>query len=93
MSYPGAIPPPEGFVPDLANPQDVLRTCNIVTQVLTMVIVTVCISFRVYAKHTLPIGSFFWEDGKFFARPFRPAPVTIFLLSQSAENKTDMFFK
>ncbi|KAI9898014.1 hypothetical protein N3K66_006374 [Trichothecium roseum] len=62
MSYPGAIPPPEGFVPDLANPQDVLRTCNVVTQVLTMVIVTVCISFRVYAKHTLPIGSFFWED-------------------------------
>ncbi|KAM5344187.1 hypothetical protein ACJ41O_012724 [Fusarium nematophilum] len=50
MNFPGAGPPPEGVEPNLESPQDVLKSCNYVTQALTMVFVTMFVATRFYAK-------------------------------------------
>lgn len=50
MSYPGALAPPPGVVPDLNNPRDVLWTCNFVTQALAIVIVSSFVCTRFYVK-------------------------------------------
>ncbi|KAH6607111.1 hypothetical protein Trco_003424 [Trichoderma cornu-damae] len=62
MSFPGAIPPPEGVVPDLAHPQDVLRTLNYVTQGLTIFFVTIFVAIRFYAKTRVLGGSLTADD-------------------------------
>ncbi|RSL58751.1 hypothetical protein CEP54_007658 [Fusarium duplospermum] len=50
MSFPGAGPPPDGVVPNLEHPQDVLKSCNYVTQALTLVFVSAFVATRFYAK-------------------------------------------
>lgn len=62
MSFPGAGAPPEGVEPDLENPEDVLWTCNFVTQGLTIFLVTIFALVRLYAKHKLFGGKFTWDD-------------------------------
>ncbi|KAG5979689.1 hypothetical protein E4U55_004869 [Claviceps digitariae] len=62
MSYPGAGPPPEGVTPDLAHPDDTLRTINYMTQALTVVIVTGFVATRVYAKSKVLGGGFTMDD-------------------------------
>ncbi|KAL7961874.1 hypothetical protein V8C34DRAFT_301955 [Trichoderma compactum] len=62
MSYPGAAPPPEGVIPDLAHPQDVLRTVNYVTQGLTIFFVSIIVAVRFCAKARVPGGGFTPDD-------------------------------
>ncbi|WKT53965.1 hypothetical protein QSH57_004549 [Fusarium oxysporum f. sp. vasinfectum] len=50
MSFPGAAPPPLGVEPNLKHPQDVLKTCNYVTQALTIAFVSAFVATRFYAK-------------------------------------------
>ncbi|RKK89683.1 hypothetical protein BFJ68_g16650 [Fusarium oxysporum] len=50
MSFPGAAPPPSGVEPNLKHPQDVLKTCNYVTQALTIAFVSAFVATRFYAK-------------------------------------------
>ncbi|TQN69657.1 hypothetical protein CSHISOI_05834, partial [Colletotrichum shisoi] len=45
-----AAPPPEGVVPDFQNPKDVLHTINLVSQILSIVMVSLFMMLRVYAK-------------------------------------------
>ncbi|KAK0763715.1 hypothetical protein N5P37_003098 [Trichoderma harzianum] len=68
MSYPGAAPPPEGVIPDLAHPQDVLRTVNYVTQGLTIFFVSIFVAIRFYAK-TRVLGGSFTPDDSIVSRP------------------------
>lgn len=49
----GAAPPPPGVMPDFANPVDVLHTVNLVAQILSIVLVSVFVLLRVYAKAVL----------------------------------------
>ncbi|KAI5459739.1 hypothetical protein BGZ63DRAFT_415235 [Mariannaea sp. PMI_226] len=73
MSYPGALAPPPGVVPNLDNPRDVLRTCNYVAQGLTMGIVSMFIAMWCYAKmKILRVSAKDWHsDGPFsFAQHF-----------------------
>ena len=60
--YPGAAPPPEGVVPDLENPQDVLQTVMYATQGLTIVFVTVFIAMRIWSKSRLLGNTLSWDD-------------------------------
>ncbi|KAK1593764.1 uncharacterized protein LY79DRAFT_589528 [Colletotrichum navitas] len=46
----GAAPPPEGVVPDLQHPEDVLHTINLVSQILSVSVVTLFMLLRIYAK-------------------------------------------
>ncbi|KAL5603797.1 hypothetical protein FOVSG1_006547 [Fusarium oxysporum f. sp. vasinfectum] len=62
MPFPGAIPPPDGLVPNFDDPMDALRTCNYVTQALTIVLVTAFVAVRYYAKSRVPGGDFGWDD-------------------------------
>ncbi|KAG6253495.1 hypothetical protein E4U23_007661 [Claviceps purpurea] len=62
MSYPGAAQPPEGVTPDLAHPDDILRTINYVTQALTVIFTTGFVATRVYAKSRIMGGSVSWDD-------------------------------
>lgn len=62
MSYPGALAPPEGVTPDLEHPEDVLHTINYVTQGLTIVMVTIFVGLRAYAKWTVLGGGNCWDD-------------------------------
>lgn len=62
MSFPGAGAPPDGVEPDLEIPEDVLWTCNFVTQGLTILLVTIFALVRLYAKHKLFGGKFTWDD-------------------------------
>ncbi len=60
--YPGALPPPPGYTPDMEHPQDVLRTIMYVTQGLTLLFTTLFVGLRVYAKKKIldvPSG---WDD-------------------------------
>ncbi|WQF80653.1 hypothetical protein CDEST_05667 [Colletotrichum destructivum] len=45
-----AAPPPEGVVPDFQNPKDVLHTINLVSQILSIVMVSLFMILRLYAK-------------------------------------------
>ncbi|KAJ0142997.1 hypothetical protein CTA2_1339 [Colletotrichum tanaceti] len=45
-----AAPPPEGVVPDFQNPKDVLHTINLVAQILSIVLVSLFMILRLYAK-------------------------------------------
>ncbi|KAK6221262.1 integral membrane protein [Colletotrichum tabaci] len=45
-----AAPPPEGVVPDFQNPKDVLHTINLVSQILSIVMVSLFMMLRLYAK-------------------------------------------
>lgn len=47
------IPAPPGKVSDLENPEDALHTVNLVTQVLSMVVVTILVVLRVVIKMRL----------------------------------------
>jgi hypothetical protein len=64
MSFPGAIPPPHGVLPNLDDPMDALRTCNYVTQAFTIVFVTAFVATRYYAKSRVLGGDFGWDDCK-----------------------------
>ena len=64
MSYPGSIPPPKGFTPDLENPFDALRTVCIVVQILNIVVVTGFVALRVYAKSRVMGVAWGWDDCK-----------------------------
>ncbi|KAL7784575.1 hypothetical protein V8C37DRAFT_420614 [Trichoderma ceciliae] len=62
MSFPGAAPPPEGVIPNLARPQDMLQTTNYVTQGLTIFFVTIFVAIRIYAKSRVLGGSLTADD-------------------------------
>ncbi|KAM5369066.1 hypothetical protein ACJZ2D_009161 [Fusarium nematophilum] len=49
-SQEGATAPPPGVVADLRHPQDVLRTINLVSQILSITFVTVFVMLRIYTK-------------------------------------------
>ncbi|KAJ0120616.1 integral membrane protein [Diaporthe amygdali] len=44
----GATPPPPGRTPNFENPEDVLHTINLVSQILSVAIVTPVVSLRLY---------------------------------------------
>lgn len=67
--FPGAGPPPDGVEPDLDNPTDVLQTVSYVTQGLTIVIVSLFIAIRAYAKVKLHPGPPTFEDCEFQMSP------------------------
>ncbi|KAK7996046.1 hypothetical protein PG991_015513 [Apiospora marii] len=46
----GAIPPPPGVTPNFENPEDVLNTINLASQILSIVIMTIFLALRVYVK-------------------------------------------
>ncbi|KAK8034232.1 hypothetical protein PG993_009227, partial [Apiospora rasikravindrae] len=46
----GAIPPPPGVTPNFENPVDVLNTINLVSQILSIVVMTIFLALRVYVK-------------------------------------------
>ena len=54
---------PPGVKPDLAHPDETLRTINYIAQALTIVIVTGFIATRIYAKSRLLGGGFSLDDG------------------------------
>lgn len=68
MSFPGAAEPPPGVEPNLSNPEDVLRTCNYVTQGLTILFVTAFVATRFYAKSKVLGGGFSWDDCEYLTR-------------------------
>ncbi|GJC78814.1 hypothetical protein ColLi_01652 [Colletotrichum liriopes] len=43
-------PPPEGVVPNLQHPEDVLHTINLVSQILSITSVSLFMMLRIYAK-------------------------------------------
>ncbi|KZL77827.1 integral membrane protein [Colletotrichum tofieldiae] len=45
-----AAPPPEGVVPNLQHPEDVLHTINLVSQILSITSVSLFMMLRIYAK-------------------------------------------
>lgn len=45
--------PPEGVVPNLDNPKDVLHTINLVSQILSIVSVSVFMAIRCWVKYFL----------------------------------------
>ncbi|KAF6823098.1 integral membrane protein [Colletotrichum plurivorum] len=49
-SQEAAAPPPQGVTPDLQNPTDVLHTINLVSQILSIVSVSVFMIIRTYVK-------------------------------------------
>lgn len=59
----GAAPPPKGVVPDFQHPQDVLHTINLVSQILSIVSVSIFMMLRIYAK-TLIAPPFYLDDCK-----------------------------
>lgn len=67
MSYPGAIAPPAGEQADLNNPQDVLRTINYVTQVLTLVLVTLFVALRLFVKFHVYKGRWTADDCEYIS--------------------------
>ncbi|KAF9878196.1 integral membrane protein [Colletotrichum karsti] len=50
-SQEGAAPPPEGVVPNLDNPTDVLHTINLVSQILSIVSVSIFMIIRCCVKY------------------------------------------
>ncbi|WDK21179.1 integral membrane protein [Colletotrichum graminicola] len=46
----GAAPPPEGVIPNLQHPEDVLYTINLVSQILSVSVVSLFMLLRIYAK-------------------------------------------
>lgn len=64
----GAALPPSGVTPDFANPVDVLHTVNLVAQILSIVLVSVFVLLRTYAKAVLA-PPFLLDDCTFFS-PF-----------------------
>ncbi|KAK7966885.1 uncharacterized protein PG986_001162 [Apiospora aurea] len=46
----GAIPPPPGVTPNFENPEDILNTINLASQILSIVVMTVFLALRVYVK-------------------------------------------
>ncbi|KAK8066189.1 hypothetical protein PG997_012936 [Apiospora hydei] len=46
----GAIPPPPGVTPNFENPEDILNTINLASQILSIVIMTIFLALRVYVK-------------------------------------------
>ncbi|KAK2034727.1 hypothetical protein LX32DRAFT_607837 [Colletotrichum zoysiae] len=46
----GAAPPPEGVIPNLQHPEDVLHTINLVSQILSITLVTIFMLLRIFAK-------------------------------------------
>lgn len=44
------LPPPAGVTPNFENPQDVIRTVNIATQYLSIVIVSIFVLLRLFLK-------------------------------------------
>lgn len=63
-SYPGALKPPANQLADVNNPVDVLRTCNYVTQALTVLFVSIFVGTRFYAKRKILRGSLTLDDCK-----------------------------
>ncbi|KAF6816528.1 integral membrane protein [Colletotrichum sojae] len=49
-SQEAAAPPPQGVTPNLQNPTDVLHTINLVSQILSIVSVSVFMIIRIYVK-------------------------------------------
>lgn len=49
----GAAPPPEGVVPNFENPTDVLHTINLVSQILSIISVSLFMMIRCYVKWAL----------------------------------------
>ncbi|TEA16270.1 Satratoxin biosynthesis SC1 cluster protein 4 [Colletotrichum sidae] len=49
-SQEGAAPPPQGVVPNFENPQDVLHTINLISQILSIVSVSIFMFLRTYVK-------------------------------------------
>ena len=49
-NFTGALPPPDGVTANLDNPEDVLYTINLVSQILFVAIVTPLVAFRAYSK-------------------------------------------
>ncbi|OAA41677.1 integral membrane protein [Metarhizium rileyi] len=62
MSYPGAAPPPPGATVNIDSPQDVLRTINYVTQALTLILTTVFVGTRLFAKSRVLGGGITTDD-------------------------------
>ena len=50
MAQQPAIPPPAGQSSNFAHPKDVLHTVNYVTQVLSIIVITVFVAVRVWIK-------------------------------------------
>lgn len=46
----GATPAPPGIIPDFENPEDVLHTVNLVSQVLAIALVTPVVGFRLWVR-------------------------------------------
>ncbi|KAK8108426.1 hypothetical protein PG984_014227 [Apiospora sp. TS-2023a] len=46
----GAVPPPPGVTPNLENPEDVIATINMATQISSICLMTPFIALRLYAK-------------------------------------------
>lgn len=63
----GAMQPPEGVTPNFEHPRDNLKTITLVTQGLTLVVVTVFIIIRFYAKHVALGNHWHTEDYFTFA--------------------------
>ncbi|KAH9229204.1 hypothetical protein K456DRAFT_1845470 [Colletotrichum gloeosporioides 23] len=49
----GAAPPPEGVVPNFENPTDVLHTINLVSQILSIISVSLFMMIRCYLNSSL----------------------------------------
>ncbi|PGH12220.1 hypothetical protein AJ79_04400 [Helicocarpus griseus UAMH5409] len=47
---PPAAPPPPGVISNFDNPQDVLRTVNLVAQYLSIAVVTIFVALRIFIK-------------------------------------------
>ncbi|KAK2738578.1 integral membrane protein [Colletotrichum kahawae] len=71
MSSPvGAAPPPQGVVPHFANPTDVLHTINLVSQILSIVSVSIFMMIRCYVKWAMT-PPFHIDDCKHTLSSFR----------------------
>ncbi|KAH6716450.1 hypothetical protein BKA61DRAFT_478706 [Leptodontidium sp. MPI-SDFR-AT-0119] len=76
-----AAEPPPGVIADLENPQDVLRTVNLVVQSLCIVFVSVTVLLRMYTRAVVQ-KTVYREDCK--SSFYRSARVCFFLVYMSA---------
>ena len=47
----GGLAPPPGVIPNFEHPEDVLRTVNLVTQALSISIVSAFVMLRIFARY------------------------------------------
>lgn len=68
----GATPPPPGRIPNFENPEDVLHTINLVSQILAVAITTPIVALRLWVRWKIN-PPFLIDDCKSTKAPVLPS--------------------